>query len=549
MRKFVSFILCAALEVAGLASAPIQASPSEQRPGKSLAELKERIQGDNRNNPVASIRWAEEALQRLASEPDPATEAWIITNLVRDLNTLCDYPKAESYLAQGRKLVARAGNPRSHFLLEIEAAALLEATEGPLDARGLLDGLLPALESFRSENRQDREIGRSLGRGHRIRGAVLQTMGRYPEAINAYQRAQKISEELGDQRGMAIVLNQMGTLYAYINRTEEAVASHQQAIQMAADLSDAALQAAFTVDLATTYGIEKNTELQLAALNRALTLAIKADDLSTQVTGMVNLADAYLRKKDYKATLKYAEAALRLPATVKDPGAVAACQVNRGIALNRLGNSAEGIKAIQEGIRHIKSSQDKARVAEATGNLAEEFAFAGDYRKAYEAEREFKSLSDALQRTEDQQHIAEASAAFESDKKQIQIQGLQRERRVQARLTMLWIALGILGLSAAGVLVLNRKRLQKANRALTALNDQNLELIEQLQAALSEVRTLQGLIPICSHCKKIRDDEGFWSQMESYIQHRTEAMFSHGICPECESGLKAEFERLFPDNS
>lgn len=56
---------------------------------------------------------------------------------------------------------------------------------------------------------------------------------------------------------------------------------------------------------------------------------------------------------------------------------------------------------------------------------------------------------------------------------------------------------------------------------------------QELRIALAEIKTLRGIIPICSNCKKIRDDQGFWQQVESYVTKRTEASFSHGICPEC----------------
>ncbi len=58
-------------------------------------------------------------------------------------------------------------------------------------------------------------------------------------------------------------------------------------------------------------------------------------------------------------------------------------------------------------------------------------------------------------------------------------------------------------------------------------------LITELHAALAEVKTLKGIIPICSYCKKIRDDEGVWSQLEAYIYSHSSAEFSHGLCPDC----------------
>jgi len=63
---------------------------------------------------------------------------------------------------------------------------------------------------------------------------------------------------------------------------------------------------------------------------------------------------------------------------------------------------------------------------------------------------------------------------------------------------------------------------------------------EDLQKALGEIKQLKGIIPICSSCKKIRDDQGFWHQVESYLQSRSDAEFSHGICPDC-------MKKLYPN--
>ncbi len=56
---------------------------------------------------------------------------------------------------------------------------------------------------------------------------------------------------------------------------------------------------------------------------------------------------------------------------------------------------------------------------------------------------------------------------------------------------------------------------------------------QALEQALGEIKTLRGIIPICANCKKIRDDKGYWNQIEKYIQEHSAAAFSHGICPEC----------------
>lgn len=68
-------------------------------------------------------------------------------------------------------------------------------------------------------------------------------------------------------------------------------------------------------------------------------------------------------------------------------------------------------------------------------------------------------------------------------------------------------------------------------------------LIDELKAALAQVRTLSGLLPICSHCKKIRDDKGYWNQLEAYVSQHSNAAFTHSICPECAAKLYPE---IFP---
>ena len=68
------------------------------------------------------------------------------------------------------------------------------------------------------------------------------------------------------------------------------------------------------------------------------------------------------------------------------------------------------------------------------------------------------------------------------------------------------------------------------------------QIIGELQQALAKVKQLSGFLPICSSCKKIRNDEGYWSQIESYISDHSEAEFSHSICPQCAKKLYPEFD-------
>jgi CheY-like chemotaxis protein len=72
-------------------------------------------------------------------------------------------------------------------------------------------------------------------------------------------------------------------------------------------------------------------------------------------------------------------------------------------------------------------------------------------------------------------------------------------------------------------------------------DEEKNNLIAELQQALSKIKKLRGILPICSSCKKIRDDNGSWKEMEVYISEHSEADFSHGYCPECGKKAEAEF--------
>jgi hypothetical protein len=96
------------------------------------------------------------------------------------------------------------------------------------------------------------------------------------------------------------------------------------------------------------------------------------------------------------------------------------------------------------------------------------------------------------------------------------------------------IAVGLFLVPALAVFAC--RRWKDALAALDGLSQRNQELHEML----SEISKLRGILPICASCKKIRDDEGFWHQVEAYIGNHSQAEFTHGICPEC-------MHRLYPD--
>lgn len=85
-------------------------------------------------------------------------------------------------------------------------------------------------------------------------------------------------------------------------------------------------------------------------------------------------------------------------------------------------------------------------------------------------------------------------------------------------------------------------KMEAANHELDTLNKDHQQVIEKLKKTIEEVRTLQGILPICSSCKKIRNDQGYWEQVEEYVRDHTHAQFTHGLCPECKNEIMKSME-------
>jgi ABC-type uncharacterized transport system substrate-binding protein len=120
------------------------------------------------------------------------------------------------------------------------------------------------------------------------------------------------------------------------------------------------------------------------------------------------------------------------------------------------------------------------------------------------------------------------------------------ERYAEVILVLFCVFLGI-SVLMGGRLLMVRQRTRRMARTAKMLEKKVAERThllekekEKLQETLDQVKTLQGLLPICASCKKIRDDKGYWNQIESYISRHTDTVFSHGLCPQCISKLYAD---------
>lgn len=86
-----------------------------------------------------------------------------------------------------------------------------------------------------------------------------------------------------------------------------------------------------------------------------------------------------------------------------------------------------------------------------------------------------------------------------------------------------------------------RARIEVGRRMIEMRFELN-EKVDELKQALDQVRTLKGIVPICANCKNVRDDQGYWNRVESYLNEHTEADFTHAVCPDCMKRLYPQFK-------
>jgi hypothetical protein len=120
----------------------------------------------------------------------------------------------------------------------------------------------------------------------------------------------------------------------------------------------------------------------------------------------------------------------------------------------------------------------------------------------------------------------------------VAIAGMEVRRIVSLYHTMmaqpeLDVPYSAIGLATSACMVVGVALIAPIFVSLRRSQEEQQQLIGELREAMSQVQTLKGFLPICASCKKIRDDDGYWTQIETYIRDHSEAEFSHGLCPDC----------------
>lgn len=369
----------------------------------------------------------------------------------------------------------------------------------------------------------------------------------YEPALEAFYRSLELRRELGNRLGEVLVLSNIGKAYHDWQQFERALPVMEEAVALAFEVGHPLNEGyalhvlgMLLLDLGRTAEARDVLERSLALYDSNDPRITRSDSLSGRALNLLGLGHLALLEGD---PLRAVEILETVRAEAEEQGHLrrqASALVLLGRAYRAQGELSASVGALRRSLELSRASAQRTLALQALAELSRTDEAAGRIAAALEHLRAHNALRDSIFDQNAARRIAATEGRLITERQELENARLREEQRIQQEVIARQRAVGLLGgtllvlsLVFIGVLVRfnrigreQRRLLRNANAALEGAN-------RELREALAEVRTLKGLIPICAHCKKVRDDRGFWEAVETYIADRSDALFSHSICMEC----------------
>ena len=392
------------------------------------------------------------------------------------------------------------------------------------------------LEQARREAEESIELYRQAGdrwgeaQGHNTLGLTEADLGRFADALDNHLKAQTIREKDGDKEGLAYTYNNLGNVYRSMGEFHKALDYHQRGLRLKVELGLKASEAFSHHNMGLVYFEMKDYGGALAAYQRGLAIREQLNDPRT-IAVSLNAIGSVEAITSPDAALKTYERALALRRQTGDQRGEMATAINIAGVHRRLGHLDQAADTLQ---RAMALGLDAPMMqANALKALTDVEAARGDYAGAYRHQLEYQKAYDAIFSQQTAERFHHLEAAQDAERAQQQVKLLERENALRAiEIASVRNSRMAFGMITALVIV-SLALLYARYRLKQQSEDKFRAQAETLTLALERVQTLKGMLPICAWCKKIRDDHGYWTQVEAYIASHSAAEFTHCICPAC----------------
>jgi len=380
-----------------------------------------------------------------------------------------------------------------------------------------------------------------------ILGAEHGRLGEYKQALDYYSWALDISTNAGDEKGISSLLNNICVLHLQYGDRSAAEEFLELSEASSARLGDPRTKATVLITRGNLHLSLGNVAEALACHFESLGLEQSAGNEKGLATAHHSIGLVYLSTGEFELALEHLLHALEieerlqlLPDVVTTLGYIseAYAALEQIELATQFSNQSSELSAI------LDIKMDRLRTLHSLTNTRE---LLGDFEGALAAKKEASALMSEHNELDRQREFAKFKAEFELNAKERELVllrsenalrqlELDHERLVRNSSIAGAILIALLGLLGWNRFLVKRAALTRLARAQDELSGLNADLEHhsaQLEEALSQIHVLQGLLPICAHCKSIRDETGDWHKLETYITGHSPVSFTHGICPPC----------------
>jgi tetratricopeptide (TPR) repeat protein len=371
--------------------------------------------------------------------------------------------------------------------------------------------------------------------------------GLYSKALQQNLEALRIREELHLDIPSLQSLNTIGTLYHHTGQYAKAIEYYQRVEASLAQRPDTIrLLILARLNIGFAEYRRGNYLVALAAAEKALPITRRAKNGTLAYAALIGGQTATDLRRYAQARQLLQLSHDEYPAQGQKHGLV---QVHNAMGRLELatGATARDIATLKESATLAVEIRARDELKSSYELLARAYERQGNTAEAYRYFRQFIAVRDSIYNSEENGRLADISMQIVTLQKDNEIRSLKQERVINAlqlsNQRYLSAVLVVLVVSLASLMAIqlrhSRKRRQ-INEQLRAKNAELGRLNAELALRLHEIKHLSGLLPMCAWCKNIRDDDGYWQQVEEYLGKRTDAQFSHGICPPCAEKLARE---------
>ncbi|MCP4155778.1 MAG: tetratricopeptide repeat protein [bacterium] len=399
-----------------------------------------------------------------------------------------------------------------------------------------------SLEHYLNALRGRDELGDRKGMGgiYFMIGKIHHKFSDYDQALDYYFKSLELSEEFDNRATKAECINNIGRIYKAIKDYERALNYYSQFLAISKESNDInGISIAYN-NIGSVY--RRTGELQKALLfyKRSLDIVLKlGDDLSISST-YNNIGLVYNELGQYATALTHYKNAWDISKKKDDPYGIAVAMVNVAAIYRKQNRLNLAIKTINQILELTRKNDFIEIKSDCSQELAFIYISQRNHKLADKYYREYRITRDEIFNNEVSSKVAEMLTRYQTAKMEKEIEILKKDQAIKdlqlKKKEFLKVVMigGFVVLTVFILLLVNRYRIKaRANQELTRAN-------QELERANAEIKTLSGLVPICANCKSIRDDGGYWHQVEVYVEKHSQAEFSHSLCPNC-------IQKLYPD--